>query len=120
MVFTILNGIIAAVFDLEALVEFLSIGTLLAYSIVSACVIILRHQSAPLDGGLPDELDDGEPLFVSPKQPISGGTLARWLPLRKFFERLGASTSIVIAVVAMVAADFALALCFRFCKLKKG
>ena len=57
IVFTLLNGLIAAVFDLEALVEFLSIGTLLAYSIVSACVIILRHQGAPLEGQ--EELDDG-------------------------------------------------------------
>lgn len=39
----ICSGIIALLFDLEKLVEFMSIGTLLAYTIVSASVIILRY-----------------------------------------------------------------------------
>lgn len=40
----ICTSLIALVFDLEKLVEFMSIGTLLAYTIVSACVIILRYK----------------------------------------------------------------------------
>lgn len=40
----ICTSIIALIFDLEKLVEFMSIGTLLAYTIVSACVIILRYK----------------------------------------------------------------------------
>lgn len=36
------SAVIALIFDLEKLVEFMSIGTLLAYTIVSASVIILR------------------------------------------------------------------------------
>jgi cationic amino acid transporter 4 len=38
------SAVIALVFDLEKLVEFMSIGTLLAYTIVSASVIILRYR----------------------------------------------------------------------------
>lgn len=59
IVFTLMNAVLALIFDLEALVEFLSIGTLLAYSVVSACVLILRHKAAPLDGD-PTRFDNGE------------------------------------------------------------
>ena len=41
---TFLSALIALVCELEKLVEFMSIGTLLAYTIVSASVIILRYK----------------------------------------------------------------------------
>uniref|UniRef100_A0A8R1DY63 AA_permease_C domain-containing protein n=1 Tax=Caenorhabditis japonica TaxID=281687 RepID=A0A8R1DY63_CAEJA len=99
IVFTLLNALIALVFDIEALVEFLSIGTLFAYSSVSASVLVLRFQSAPIDG---DE-----------KRMDSGGQLSSWIPGRNFWESLPSGTSISVGVAGLIAAYFWLAFTFR-------
>ncbi|VVC89326.1 unnamed protein product [Leptidea sinapis] len=56
------SAFIALLFDLEKLVEFMSIGTLLAYTIVSAAVIILRYRPTPVS----EEKDFGIPQLDSP------------------------------------------------------
>ncbi|KAK2490847.1 hypothetical protein MC885_001264 [Smutsia gigantea] len=47
LVFGVLMAFLALLLDLEALVQFLSIGTLLAYTFVATSIIVLRFQKPP-------------------------------------------------------------------------
>ncbi|CCD65334.1 Cationic amino acid transporter C-terminal domain-containing protein [Caenorhabditis elegans] len=91
LIFGFLTAIIALLFDITTLVEFLSIGTLLAYSIVSACVIVLRYQPAY-------NVDEG--------QFDNGGKLRFSIPFCGFLDKLQPGHSIYYGMSVMIASMF--------------
>ncbi|TMS40128.1 hypothetical protein L596_006547 [Steinernema carpocapsae] len=99
VVFGAATAIIALLFDIETLVEFLSIGTLLAYTIVSACVIILRYR--------PSVQDEAEDINVNYE-----GRIRSWVPFQQFLSVPLPGQTVTYAVVMMTISDFGLSILF--------
>uniref|UniRef100_A0A3B3XQ81 Cationic amino acid transporter C-terminal domain-containing protein n=1 Tax=Poecilia mexicana TaxID=48701 RepID=A0A3B3XQ81_9TELE len=87
LVFGILMACMALIFDLEALVQFLSIGTLLAYTFVAASVIVLRFQ--PEKNNSKDTTTTSPNVNAEPKQYESFSDKLQLVERQKTRERRG-------------------------------
>ncbi|KAK6104396.1 Amino acid permease family protein [Brugia pahangi] len=98
IVFSAITSIIAFLFDIETLVEFLSIGTLLAYTIVSACVIVLRYRPA---------LNEEDNIIEG-----NGGRIKFWIPGYRWFNILKPGKLVLWCVFTMIFANAGISIIF--------
>lgn len=88
------TGTLAAIFNLDQLVKMMSIGTLLAYSMVAACVLLLRYECRPAADGAPEE----EPEAAAAQ---SAGWLSRLFNGRRLRRPTRQSDAIVTVAVTL-------------------
>lgn len=74
-----LTGVLAAIFNLDQLMHMMSIGTLMAYSMVAACIMLLRyevaneneieqmHNALPISNGILHHLWNADNIHVPTK-----------------------------------------------------
>ncbi|KAH8350833.1 hypothetical protein KR067_000841 [Drosophila pandora] len=126
----LLSACLALVFDLAKLVEFMSIGTLLAYTIVSASVIILRYRPmerittirVPAVTTSPDDDDDDDdedvvsqssidtssPTSEMIEEVLAGRLKSQFRCLEPLLGRFEPGSVVSVAVVLFIFLSFAI------------
>ena len=117
----VITGLLAMLMDLKMLIDMMSIGTLMAYMIVSVCVIILHYKPSDdleeSDREVEEDVenDDDKKILTHSKQETGGFLIeifnlrGRKVPTEKTFRyvcRLVISFIILVAVEAFICTQY--------------
>lgn len=99
----ILAGILGMIFELQALVEMMSIGTLQAYTIVSTSVLILRYQPGTVGFVKSSEEPESSSELREPQQQPTerSGRISRCIIWFLFFYFFGLSAFLINGLIPM-------------------
>ena len=93
---TLITSIMAMLIDVDILSDLLSIGTLQAYSMVSACILYLRYDSSV------SALFKNEPHHVSTISVGTRGLLSKW----RMFSQKNRKIIVICCIISLVISAF--------------